>query len=263
AHSRSPEIHRVLAEQNGIALDYMLLDATPDEFAKRVREFFSAGGVGLNVTLPHKAAAFALADEAGTEARRAGVANVLTGLPGGRLRADNTDGIGLVRDLTRNLGFDLVNWRALVAGAGGAATGIVPALLDGGVREIIITNRTPARARELAARLDDRRLVATSPDALSHADVFDLVINATSASLEGGRPNLSNATIGPATLAYDLVYAERVTPFMDWASALGARTAEGWGMLVEQAVESFFLWHEIRPDSKLLIRRGDNIETAP
>ncbi|MGH8427692.1 MAG: shikimate dehydrogenase [Gammaproteobacteria bacterium] len=258
AHSRSAEIHRAFAEENGIALDYMLLDVTPDEFATQVREFFATGGRGLNVTLPHKAAALALADEAGAEALRAGVANVLTQLPGGKLRADNTDGIGLARDLTRNLGFDLVDRRVLISGAGGAASGIVPALLDAGVHEIIITNRTAVCAQELAARLHDKRLSAASLAALSHSDVFDLVINATSASLEGERPNLPNTTVGPATLAYDLVYTDRATPFMNWASALGARTADGWGMLVEQAAVSFFIWHKIRPDSKLRIRRHDN-----
>ncbi len=255
AHSRSPEIHRAFAEQTGVVLDYMLLDAAPDELAKRVREFFAADGRGLNVTLPHKAVALTLVDEAGTEARRAGVANVLTRLPDGRLRADNTDGIGLVCDLTRNLGFELDDRRVLVAGAGGAAAGIVPALLDSGVREIIVTNRSPKRAQELVARFGDQRLAAASFDALSHAGALDLVINATSASLEGERPNLPETTIGPATLACDLVYAERATPFMDWAAALGARTADGWGMLVEQAAESFFIWHGIRPNTVPLLRR--------
>jgi shikimate dehydrogenase len=143
----------------------------------------------------------------------------------------------------------------LIVGAGGAAAGIAPALLDANVREIIIINRTATRAKELVARFEDQRFAAASPDALSHSNAFDLVINATSASLQGKRPNLPDEVIGTETLAYDLVYAKHATPFMDWAASLGVRTADGWGMLVEQAAESFFLWHGIRPDTAPLLRR--------
>lgn len=251
AHSRSPEIHRAFAEQIGITLDYILIDAVPEEFANRVREFFAEDGLGLNVTLPHKAAALALADEAGDEARRAGVANVLMRLPDGRMRANDTDGIGFVRDLASNLGFELADRRVLIAGAGGAAAGIVPALLDAGVKEIVVVNRTSERAEELVARFADRRLTSAMPDSLLDADAFDLVINATSASLRNERPELPKTVVGPRTFAYDLVYADRATPFVEWAAALGARTADGWGMLVEQAAESFFLWHGIRPDTSI------------
>ncbi len=256
AHSRSPEIHHAFAEQAGIALNYVLIDAAPNEFAAHVREFFTAGGRGLNVTLPHKAAAFDLADEVGRETRRSGVANVLTRLPDGRLRADNTDGIGLARDLTNNLGLDLTDRRVLIAGAGGAVAGIIPALLGAGVCAIVIHNRTPERAERLIRRFHDSHLTAASTASLSRSDAFDLVINATSASLAGERPNLPKAIIESETLAYDLVYAEHATPFMNWAATLGARTTDGWGMLIEQAAESFHLWHGIRPDTTSLHRHG-------
>lgn len=249
-HSRSPDIHRRFAEQTNVALDYVLIDAAPAEFANRVRGFFSAGGHGLNVTLPHKAAAFALADEAGDEARQSGVANVLTRLRNDRLRADNVDGIGLVRDLTGNLGFDLDNRRVLIAGAGGAAAAIVPSLLAAQPRAIVIANRTPARAEKLACRFDDRRLAAIALPKLSDCQSFDLVVNATSASLQGERPRLPDTVISATTLAYDLLYADRATAFMAWAGTLGAHAADGGGMLIEQAAESFFLWHHVRPDTR-------------
>ncbi|MDN5864519.1 MAG: shikimate dehydrogenase [Gammaproteobacteria bacterium] len=249
AHSRSPDIHRAFAAQASIALDYVLIDAEPGEFPDRVREFFADGGRGLNVTLPHKAVAFALAEEAGDEAWQSGVANVLTRLPGGRLRADNTDGIGLVRELTKNLGFDRADRRILIAGAGGVAAGIIPSLLAAKPREIVIANRTPDRAARLVKHFENQRLAAIPLPDLRGSQSFDLVINATSASLEGKRPDLPDDAIGKATLACDLVYADEPTPFMRWATALGARTADGGGMLVEQAAESFLLWHGIRPDT--------------
>lgn len=258
SHSRSPRIHRAFAEQIRLALDYVLIDAPPEKFATRVKAFFTRGGHGLNVTLPHKAAAFELADQAGKDARQAGVANVLTRLSDGRLRADNVDGTGLVRDLACNLHSPLADRRILIVGAGGAAAGIMPALLDAGVSEAIITNCTRGRADALAQRLDKPRLVAISLDSLPDWNAFDLVINATSASLQGKRPTLPEAIIGKHTLAYDLVYADRATPFMEWADSLGARTADGRGMLIEQAADSFRIWHGTRPDTAPLINHQPN-----
>ena len=251
AHSRSPAIHAAFARAAGIELDYVLLDAEPAGFAARVRAFFDAGGAGLNVTLPHKPAAVALADESGGAARRAGVANVLTRLDDGRLRADNVDGLGFVRDLHR-VGADPAGASVLLLGAGGAAAGLLPALLAAGVASVDIRNRTAARARDLAARIDDARVRATGDDP---GAAVDLVINATAASLAGACPAFPDAAVGRATLACDLVYADAPTPFMQRAAALGARTTDGWGMLVEQAAESFFLWHGVRPDTAPLLRR--------
>jgi len=254
-HSRSPEIHRAFAEQSDIALEYELIDAAPDAFAARVRKFFAGAGKGLNVTVPHKAAAFELADEADGDARRSGAANTLTRLANGRIRADNTDGTGLVHDLIQNRGFPLTDRRILVVGAGGAAAGIIPALLDAAPSELALCNRTPARAETLARHLDDRRLNLLQSRAPDDIRSYDLVINATSASLRDERPDLPSTTIGSETLAYDLVYSGRPTPFMKWASDLGANSADGWGMLVEQAAESFCLWHGIRPHTGSVQRR--------
>lgn len=255
AHSRSPEIHRSFAEQAGMTLEYELIDAAPDAFVARAREFFAGAGKGLNVTVPHKMAAFKLADEAGNDAQRSGAANTLTRLADGRIRADNTDGTGLVRDLIQNRGFVLADRRILVLGAGGAAAGIIPALLDAAPSELAVFNRTFARAEALARHLDDRRLNLLQSRALDDIRSYDLVLNATSASLRGERPDLPSATIGPETLAYDLVYSDPPTPFMKWAADLGAGSADGWGMLVEQAAESFRLWHGICPDTAPHLRR--------
>ncbi len=243
------------ARQTGVALEYVLIDATPNEFANEARDFFAVGGVGLNVTVPHKSAALQLADEAGPEATRSGVANTLTRFDDGRIRADNTDGAGFVRDLIQNRGFALTDRRILVVGAGGAAAGIIPALLDTAPSELAVFNRTAARAEALAEHLDDRRIFLMQNRAPDDIRSYDLVINATSASLRGERPDLPSAVIGPETLAYDLVYSDQPTPFMQWAAEFGAASADGWGMLVEQAAESFRLWHGHRPDTKPVLGR--------
>lgn len=253
AHSRSPEIQHAFAAQYGIPFDYELIDATPEDFARRTREFFAEGGSGLNVTLPHKAAALALADEADDSARTAGAANVLTKLPSGRVRASNTDGTGFLRDLEGNLNFSPAGRRVLMLGAGGAAAGLAPRLLDGSVAALVVHNRTPERAHALVGRLADPR--AESFSQAVQYEPFDLVVNATSASLSGEEPEMPRFALAHDALACDLVYAEEPTPFMERMQALGARTADGWGMLVEQAAESFRLWHGVRPETAPLLRR--------
>ncbi len=249
AHSRSPGIHRVFAAQLGLEVEYRLIEARAGDFGSEVRAFFAASGRGLNVTLPYKAAALALAAEAGVAAGRCGVANVLR-IVSGRLRADNVDGLGLVRDLAR-LGFDLRGARGLILGAGGAAAGIVPALMEAGMDEITLLNRTPARARALARRLGIERVRALPRSACRGP--YQLVVNATSASLAGECPDFPPGAMDRAsTLAYDLVYADSPSPFLRRASALGAQAVDGWGMLLEQAAESFFLWHGVRPGTAAL-----------
>lgn len=252
AHSRSPGIHRLFAAQVGLEVEYRLITAQADDFAPEVRAFFAAAGRGLNVTLPHKAAALALAAEAGAAAARAGVANVLRIVAGERLRADNVDGLGLVRDLERR-GFEPRGTRGLVLGAGGAAAGIVPALMDAGMADITLLNRSPGRARALVERIGASGIRALPCSACRGP--YSLVVNATSASLAGECPDFPPAAMGGAsTLAYDLVYADSPTPFLRRAAALGAQSVDGWGMLVEQAAESFFLWHGIRPHTTALHR---------
>lgn len=246
AHTRSPELHRAFAEQAGIDLDYVVLPVKTTNFEHVVRDFFADGGRGLNITLPYKANALALADEASAIAKRAGAANVLTHLDDGRLRADNVDGTGFMHDLAR-LKFDIHGARVCVLGAGGAAAGVICALLEADVADMVVLNRHVQRAQALVECLHDTRLHVATPS--QNTEPFGLIVNATSASLTGGCPNFPDSTVGPNTLAYDLVYAEKPTPFMHRAAGLGARTSDGWGMLVEQAAESFHLWHGIRPDT--------------
>lgn len=244
AHTRSPELHRAFAEQAGVALDYVVLDVEAADFERTVRDFFAGGGRGLNITLPYKAAALELAGETGAMARRAGAANVLTQLDDGRLRADNVDGIGFLRDLERR-GFSPAGTRVCMLGAGGAAAGVACALLDAGVDSISVLNRNPQRARALLERLADERVALLQPTEAA----FDLLVNATSASLANECPDFPDSVVGRGTLAYDLAYAEESTPFMRRAGQLGARVSDGWGMLVEQAAESFHLWHGVCPET--------------
>jgi shikimate dehydrogenase len=250
SHSRSPFIHGLFARQTAQELVYRLHDVEPDEFAAWTRAFFAEGGSGLNITVPHKQAAFELAEERTPRAERAQAVNTLMRQPGGQLLGDNTDGAGLLQDLRRNLGFDLLARRVIVLGAGGATRGILEPLLNAGPAEVVIANRTPERAHALAAQFADIGNVrGCSFDELPLRP-FDLVINATSAALAGGAPNVNPAVIGPATFCYDLSYGRGDTPFTKWAWEQGCRRAvQGWGMLVEQAAESFELWRGVRPDT--------------
>jgi shikimate dehydrogenase len=254
-HSRSPVIHALFADQTGQDLTYELIDAEPADFETAVRGFAAAGGRGMNVTVPHKEAAFRLARRVGAAAEKAGAVNTLT-FEGRALRGDNTDGIGFLRDLTENLGWELHDRRVLVLGAGGASRGILPPLLEGGAAEVVLANRTLARAAELEERFRKLgRLSIASFEQLSSEPAFDLVINATSAGLKGESPPFPESIVGDRTRCYDLAYARGgLTPFQTWASEAGAERAEqGLGMLVEQAAESFFIWRRVRPDTRSVI----------
>lgn len=249
AHTRSPELHHAFAEQCGVAQSYAVLAMSAGDFEPGVRAFFADGGLGLNVTLPYKRRALALADSASARALRAGAANVLTCRGEGAIRADNVDVTGFLRDLARRR-FEARGSRACVLGAGGAAAGVTVALLEAGANKVDVLNRTPERARELVGRFGDRRVAVASVA----TGACDLLVNATSASLADQCPDFADALVGPGTLAYDLVYAEQPTVFMRRAVRLGARACDGWGMLVEQAAESFCLWHGVRPDTAQLHR---------
>ena len=251
AHSLSPRIHRDFARQFGIALEYRTIDAAPEAFAEAVHAFFAAGGAGANVTLPHKGAAFALADERSEAATRAGTANVLTRLPGGQLAAHNTDGAGLVRDLAERHRVDLRGHDALLLGAGGAARAAAWALLDAGVQTLTIVNRTPETADALADAIGEpTRAHARCWDDLATLGSYGLIVNATSAGVLGGGLKLPTSLVGAHALCYDLAYGTAAIPFLAWAQAAGARHAwDGLGMLVEQAAEAFALWHGQRPDT--------------
>ncbi|WP_343227584.1 MULTISPECIES: shikimate dehydrogenase [Rhodanobacter] len=252
AHSLSPRIHQGFAQQFGITLEYRTIDATPGDFADAVRAFFIAGGTGANVTLPHKGAASSLADERSEAATRAGTANVLTRLPDGRLVAHNTDGAGLVRDLTERHRVDLRGHDALLLGAGGAARAVAWSLLDAGVQTLTIVNRTPETADALADAIGEPARVHTRYwDDLANLGSYDLIVNATSAGVLGGGLKLPMSLVGARALCYDLAYGAAAIDFVAWAKAGGARYAwDGLGMLVEQAAEAFALWHGRHPDTE-------------
>jgi shikimate dehydrogenase len=254
-HSRSPLIHTVFARQTGQRLTYELIDAEPTAFETAVRGFGAAGGKGLNVTVPHKEAAFALCAENGAAAMAAGAVNTIR-IAGGTLRGDNTDGLGFIRDVTVNLNQGLAGARIAVLGAGGAARGIVGPLLNEKPAELVIANRTKERADAVVARFASTVLRARSFSELADQAPFDVLINATSAGLKGDAPPFPSSLVGPASFCYDLVYGSSDTPFVAWAKKHGAaRAVHGWGMLVEQAAESFALWRGVRPDTKPLLKQ--------
>jgi len=247
AHSKSPQIHAAFARQTGQDMSYEAILAPRDGFASSVAAFIAAGGRGANVTVPFKEEAYRLASRLSPRAQHAGAVNTLVFDDG--ILGDNTDGGGLVADLTRNLRCALAGKRILLVGAGGAARGVIAPLLDQTPAELVIANRTVSRAQELAD-LFGRGVRACGFDALDMP--FDLVINATAASLAGELPPLSPRIFAAGTLAYDMMYG-RDTPFLAFARSHGAATADGLGMLVEQAAEAFALWRGVRPDTAPVI----------
>jgi shikimate dehydrogenase len=255
-HSRSPLIHSLFARQTGENLSYELIDAEPKSFETAVRGFCAAGGKGLNVTVPHKEAAYKLVDEISAPAEDAGAVNTIKFVDG-KLHGENTDGIGLIRDLVANQRQTLPGRRILVLGAGGAARGIVGPLLAAKPSELVIANRSKNRADDLVAHFASPPGVrAVGFDALGDLPAFDLLLNATSAGLKGEAPPFPASLVGPESCCYDLVYSVNDTPFVRWARGLGARRAvQGWGMLIEQAAESFFIWRGVRPDTKPILKQ--------
>lgn len=259
AHSKSPLIHGLFAKATGQDMRYDAIDCGPDEagFRAAVRDFQEAGGLGLNVTLPFKLAALRLADAASEDARLAGAANTLSFTQEG-IRARNTDGSGLVRDLTANLGVVLDGRRVLVLGAGGAARGIVLPLARAGAAALVVANRTATRAVALVHELAPAGLPlqAVALDDLAGAGAFDVVINATSASLSGATPAVPQAAFAAGALACDLVYGQGLTPFLALARDAGVQQlADGTGMLVEQAAEAFAWWRGVRPETAAVRQR--------
>lgn len=256
AHSLSPRLHAWFAREAGLAVDYTAIDAAPVDFAVAVRAFFAAGGSGANVTLPHKAAACALADVRTPIAARLRVANVLTRSPDGRLEADSNDGAGMLADLRARCGIDPHGRNALLLGAGGAARAAGFALLDAGVTTLTIANRTPARAQALAQALDSPaavRVIAATELAQTHA--FDLIVNATSAGVQHAALALPATLAHAETFAYDLSYGPAAAWFIDWARAAHcADASDGLGMLVATAAASFARWHGVRPDTGAAFR---------
>ena len=247
AHSKSPFIHRRFAAETAEPVAYDALHVEPDGFREAVERFRVEGGRGLNVTIPFKEEAFALASRRSERAERAGAVNTLW-FEGTDIQGDNTDGIGLVRDLVRNLAVELRDRSVLLLGAGGAARGVVGPLLDEAPRRLVIANRTPSRAVDLVRRFAGQGPVSTAVfEALATAR-FDVVINATASSLAGDLPSLPAGTLRAGGVAYDTAYAAQPTPFVRWGAREGAAVAtDGLGMLVEQAAESFRLWRGREP----------------
>ena len=256
SHSKSPIIHKLFAEQTGQEIEYEALDVPPEELEARIREFIDAGGRGLNVTVPLKQDVLPLLDELTERAQLAGAVNTITYNEDGKLSGDNTDGVGLIADLQNNLRVDLNGAKIAILGAGGATRGIIPPLLEQEPAELVIANRTLERAEQLVEDFSGHgTLEASSFEGLSERD-FDIVINATSAGLDGDIPPFPESIIDADTVCYDLSYSMRETPFVTWAKQLGCkRVYQGWGMLVEQAAESFTLWRGVRPNTQDVLAR--------
>jgi shikimate dehydrogenase len=252
-HSKSPLIHGTFARQTGQNLVYTAIEGPLDAFEPTVRRFIADGGRGMNVTAPFKLQAYAMADEATPRARLAGAANTLK-FEAGRIVADNTDGAGLTNDIQRNLGVSLAGKRVLVLGAGGAVRGAILPFLEQQPAELTLANRDVEKARAIAREVAGRgRALACGYEDLGNRH-YDVIVNATSASLRAELPPLPATVFGPGCLAYELCYAKGLTPFLRLAENAGAaQLADGVGMLVEQAAEAFEWWRGVRPETRALI----------
>ena len=254
-HSKSPQIHQQFARQCNIELEYQAIKAKNDQFAETVEAFRSRQGRGLNVTVPFKLDAFDFANKLSERARVARAVNTLKFSEDGRVFGDNTDGVGLCRDLSLNWNCAVSAKRLLVLGAGGAVRGILAPLLDADPQRILVANRTEPKAIELAQLFADRGDIIGCGFGSLRNQQFDIVINATTASLQGEVPPLPENLFSNRALAYDMVYANEPTAFMRWATKQGvSQVVDGLGMLVEQAAESFFIWHSVRPETASVIR---------
>ena len=256
SHSRSPIIHRLFAQQTGQNLRYDLLEVAPENLESAVLDFQAQGGRGLNVTVPHKQAVMKFAHATSERASVAGAINTLI-FADGHIYGDNTDGIGLRIDLSRNLGLNLKRANILILGAGGATRGIIAPLLEAEPRQVVIANRTVSRAQAIVDSFAaSGKLSACRFDDVGSLPVYDLVINATSAGVRGETPPYPAAAISKQTICYDLSYGQTPTPFAQWAVANGAvKSVMGWGMLVEQAAASFHLWRKVKPDTAPVLRQ--------
>ena len=256
SHSRSPVIHRLFALQTGHELQYELLQVTPEKLDTAVRQFQRTGGKGLNITVPHKTEIIKLVDQLSERASTAGAVNTLA-FQEGEILGDNTDGIGLLRDLVVNLGVNIEGTNILILGAGGATRGIIGPLLEMQVSSLLIANRTLGKAEALAEHFGELGPVSACRfNAVPVADPYDLIINATSAGLHGEAPPYPAAAVTEGTVCYDLAYGLNPTPFSLWAREHGAaQSVMGWGMPVEQAAESFNIWRGVRPDTEPVLRQ--------
>jgi len=252
-HSKSPLIHTQFAQQTGQDMVYERILGDLEDFAGDVNDFVAEGGRGLNVTVPFKEKAFEQADELSARAQRAEAVNTQS-FEGGRIHGDNTDGVGLVRDLGCNHSFNFAGSRILLLGAGGASRGVLFPLLEENPAAITIANRTAAKALDLAVLADNAKVRGCGLDALG-GQQFDLVINGTAAGLRGKVPSIPDNCLAPGGWTYDMMYGSEPTAFVHWGREHAAGKAlDGLGMLVEQAAESFRLWRGVMPDTEAVIR---------
>ncbi len=262
AHSKSPFIHKQFAHQFKHALEYTAIQVDVGGLAQAVDQFRAHSGNGLNITLPFKLDAFRLAEHLSDRAQIAGAVNTLRFEKDGSIFGDNTDGAGLVHDIEHNLGVQLKDKMVLLLGAGGAVRGVMAPLLKHHVKKLVVANRTVAKARHLAREFEAYGKTEGCGYEELRGKHFDVVINATSASLQGELPPLPETLLARGALAYDMMYAERPTPFMEWAELHNAaKIADGIGMLVEQAAESYLVWNGVRPQTQPIIailRRGES-----
>jgi len=253
-HSKSPEIHTAFAAQTGQDMRYERILGDLEDFEGDVADFFAAGGKGLNVTVPFKEQAFRIADELSPRADSAQAVNTLSALDDGRIGGDNTDGVGLVRDLGCNHLFNFKGARILLLGAGGASRGVLRPLLEEGPGELLIANRTASKAVELATELTALGTVSGCGLDQLGGRQFDLIINGTSAGLRAQVPTIPDDCLASGGWTYDMMYGNEPTAFVRWGRTHGAAKAlDGLGMLVEQAAESFRLWRGVMPDTAQVI----------
>ncbi len=252
-HSRSPDIHAAFADQTGQSIAYQKQAVAVDGFAAAADAFFAAGGKGLNITAPFKQDAYSYAARLSQRARRAGAVNTLTLQEDGTISGDTTDGVGLVRDMRQNLGWQIRGKRVLLLGAGGAVRGVLESLLAEQPQHIVIANRTLAKALQLSKGFAELGYILGCGLDMLPGQEFDLVINGTSASLGGGLPALPDDLMAPGGACYDMTYGAEPSPFLRWGQRAGAATADGLGMLVEQAAESFFIWRQVMPQTRPVI----------
>lgn len=254
SHSKSPAIHAAFAEQTSQSIRYRAIQVDPGGFDQAVGNFFANGGKGLNVTVPFKEEAWKLVGKLSERARLAGAVNTIKPADKAQLFGDNTDGAGLVRDLTENLGAVIAGKRLLLLGAGGAARGVLFPLLEQQPALLVLANRTASRAKNLVRQFTAEKNIGDKLDAAGFEELedksFDIVINATSASLDGSIPSMPASAIKNAEIVYDMMYSRDPTPFLQWAQKNGAcKISDGLGMLVEQAAESFFIWRNLKPQT--------------
>ena len=253
SHSKSPSIHTLFAEQTQQSILYTAIHVDLEGFNQAVGNFAAAGGKGLNITVPFKQEAWELVTERSERAERAGAVNTIK-INGDQLFGDNTDGVGLVNDLTINNGIELTGKNILLMGAGGAARGVLIPLLKQNPSSLFIANRTPDKAKDLALDFSDAGNIEGGGYEHLPDKKFDIVINATAASLQGDLPPLPDTLLNDNASCYDMMYSAKPTPFMNWATEHKAtKVLDGLGMLVEQAAESFYIWRNVKPETKTVI----------